>query len=401
MSKNIAIIGAGASGIVCAIELAKKNYQVTLFEKNNKIGKKLLATGNGKCNITNKNISKSNFHSTNSNFIDYILANFSYTTCKSFFSNIGIEFVDNTNNKIFPNTLSSSSVVELLYYEAIRCGVKIILNQEILSIEKKDNFILNDNLIFDKVILANGSSAMKKLGGTNSGYSLATQLGHTIIEPFSSLVQLICDEKQEYLDIASGLKIQAKINNTIGDLLFTKYGLSGSMILDISRDISYTLQYETSTKIILDTMPTFSKDKLKDILIKRLKIAYNKNIALWLDGFIPQKLTLFILKKSNIKKQFAKDLTKKDILQFVFLLKNLEFNIKSTRGFEFAECCGGGVDTFEINNKTFQSKIVKDLFIIGELLDIDGDCGGYNLHFAWGSGYLCAKNIDHKTLHNE
>ena len=394
MSKKIAIIGAGASGLLCAIQLAKKNYQVTLFEKNNKIGKKLLATGNGRCNITNTNITKSNFHSINTKFIDYTLSKFSYDDCKKLFSNMGIEFIkDKNSTKVFPTTLSSSSVVELLKYEATRYGVKIILNYDVQSIIKKEKFSIDDKYTFSKVILANGSNAMKKLGGSNSGYYLAESLGHTIVEPFSSLVQLVCNEKKEYLEAIAGLKIEAKCNNISGDLLFTKYGLSGSMILDLSREISYTLQYENSVKLSVDTMPSFSKDKLKDILIKRLNISYDKSIPLWLDGFIHPKLTIYIMKKSNIKKQYAKDLTKKDILQIVFLLKNLEFKIISTKGFEFAEVSAGGVDTFEINDKNFESKIIKNLFVIGELLDIDGDCGGYNLHFAWASAYLCAKQI--------
>jgi len=388
--QKVAIIGAGASGLVCAIELAKKNYSVTLFEKNNKLGKKLLATGNGRCNISNINISKQNYHSFNIDFIDYFLQNFSFKISQQFFQSIGIEFITLENGKTFPYTLSSHSVVELLEYELKRLNINIIYNCKVENIEYSQNKFIIQDTIFHKLILATGSYAMPKLGGSNSGYNLAKQLGHTIIEPFATLVQLVVDDND--LKIVSGLKIKAKANSIYGDLLFTNYGLSGNMILDISRDISYNLQFNNHLNITIDTMPNLSKQKLISILEKRLKFRYNKTTQIWLDGFIHKKLAKYIIKKGNLPIN-AHNITKKDILKIVFLLKNLSFKIIDTKGFEFCEVCGGGVDTTQINPKTFQSKLIKNLYILGELLDIDGDCGGYNLHFAFGSGFLCAKNL--------
>ena len=232
---------------------------------------------------------------------------------------------------------------------------------------------------------------MPKLGSTTIGYEIAKQFGHTIIEPFASLVQLVSSNKN--LDFMSGVKIEGMINNYKGDILFTKYGLSGSAILDISRDIAYDLQYQKNIKITIDTMPQFSKNKLVEILHQRHKNHNDKDIIQWFDGFINKKLAKYIISIANISKsiKYAKFLTKKDILALVYTIKNLDFNIIGTKGFETAEVSAGGIDTTEINPKTFESKLQPNLYFIGEVLDVDGDCGGYNLHWAWASGFACAK----------
>ena len=393
MKSKIAIIGAGASGILASILLASKKYDVTVYEQNNKIGKKLLATGNGRCNITNKKISINNFHSDNINFIKNTIDKFNYNQCKTFFNEIGIEFSDGQKNRVYPMSLQASSVVDLLEYEAKKHGVKLILNTSIKDIKyQKQNYIINENS-YSKVIIATGSQAMPKLGSNDSGYKFAKVFGHNIIEPFASLVQLVSSNKN--LEIISGVKIEGIVNNHFGDILFTKYGISGSAILDISREISYKLKYQKSIKISIDTMPEFSKNRLIDILNKRAIKHSDKEIFMWLDGFINKKLAKYILLNSNIAQniKYVKSLSKKDILKIVHTIKNLEFEIIDTKGFETCEVCAGGIDTMQINPKTMESKLQKDLYFIGEVLDVDGDCGGYNLHWAWTSGHIVATNI--------
>ena len=395
MGNKIAIVGAGASGLFTSIILASKNYDVTIYEKNSKVGKKLLITGNGRCNITNRNVSINHFHSNNIDFVKYPLGQFSFDLCKKIFIDLGIEFQEGAKTRQYPMSLTSSSVVDLLEYEALRKGVKILLNETVedISFENK-KYTINKNKKFDKVIISTGSMAMPKLGSSITGYEIAKKFGHTIIEPFASLVQLVSSNSN--LDMITGVKVEGVVNNKHGDILFTKYGLSGSAILDISRDIASQLQYDKSVKVSIDIMPQYSKNKLIEILQNRHKNHNEKDTVTWLDGFMNKKLAKYILKISNVPAttKYAKFLTKKEILNIVYNIKNLEFNIIDTKGFETCEVCAGGIDTTEVNPKTFESNIQNNLYFTGEVLDVDGDCGGYNLHWAWASGYLLATNMD-------
>jgi len=397
---DIAIIGAGASGLISSIFLLEQKFNITIFEKNNKVGKKLLATGNGRCNISNENIHLNNFHTSgDKTLLKQIFHNFDFHKCKNFFNSIGVELIVSENKRVYPMSQNSSSIVDSLEFKASNSGVKINLNSEITSIKyEKNKFILNDKFIFDKVIIATGSIAMPKLGSSDSGYKFAKDFGHNIIKPFASLVQLVSDTKD--LDIISGVKIDGIVNNIRGDILFTKYGISGSTILDISRDISKKLQYEKNIKLFIDVLPQFNKNKLTQMLTKRAETLGDKDIDIWLDGIINKKLSRYIIKKSTINNsiKYAKFLNKKDILKIVHTLKNLEFNIIGTKGFDYCEVCAGGVDISQINLNTMESKIKKDLYFTGEVLDVDGDCGGYNLHFAWASAYLASKAIKKDTI---
>jgi len=397
MSKQqtIAIIGAGAAGLFSSILLASKGFSVVVIEKNNKVGKKLLATGNGRCNVTNQNISLKNFYSNaNISLIKNTLENFNYNDCKELFSKMGIEFKISPSGRVYPLSLSSSSIVDILEYEAIKSGVKIELNTEITNVRYQKNvFVLNQKLYFDKLIIATGSIAMPKLGSSDSGYLFAKQFKHNIINPVASLVQLVSSNKN--LDIVSGVKIEAQIENKKGDFLFTKYGVSGSLVLDISRQIAKQLQTQKSVKIYVDTMPDFSFEELTELLTKRLKNLQDKELFLWLDGIMNKKLAKYIILNANIAKhiQYAKFLTKEDIVKIVKTIKNLEFIITDTKGFETCEVCAGGVSLDEINLETMESKFQKGLYFIGEVVDVDGDCGGYNLHWAWSSSYALATSM--------
>lgn len=391
---KIAIIGAGASALFSAYFLAIKKYDVTIFEKNSKVGRKLLTTGNGRCNITNENIQLQNFHSQNINFLKPILEQFTYKKCKELFNKLGIEFTKGQKTRVYPMSLTASSVVDILYDEIKFLGVKIKLDSFIENIEYKNHkYILNEKDTFDKVIIATGSLAMPKLGSNSSGYEIAKKFSHTVIEPFASLVQLVSDAKN--LDIITGVKIEGIANGIKGDILFTKYGLSGTAILDLSREISYNLQYEPKQKVTIDILPNMARNTIVDLLLKRIKQSPNREPILWLDGLINKKLAKYIIIKSNIQKHIKTcgELNRKDIQRVVHNIKNLEFNIIDTKGFDTCEVCGGGVDLKDINNNTFESKLQKNLYFIGEVLDVDGDCGGYNLHFAWASGYIMAKNM--------
>ncbi|MBD3840830.1 MAG: aminoacetone oxidase family FAD-binding enzyme [Campylobacterales bacterium] len=394
--KKIAIIGAGASGLLLANLLDTNRFAITLFEKNNKLGKKLQATGNGKCNITNANLNSNNFHSHTSKFVNYALGQFDYHKCKKIFSSLGIEFITLPNGKAYPMSQTASSVVDQLKFPIENSKIDLQLNCTIKKISKYgDQFILDNQHIFDIVVLACGSIAMEKLGGTDLGYTLSQQLGHTITPLYPSLVQLICDDSN--ISLANGIKIVATYGHYEGDLLFTKYGVSGNLILDISSKIAKQLQCELQVAIDIDLMPDFTKDQLLALFSNRLKNLPPRPTQLWFDGIINQKLALYILKKTNLDyKSNSNQLNKKDLLNIVHTLKKLQLNIIGTKGFENSEVCSGGVSLEQIDNTSMQSKIHNNLYIIGELMDVDGDCGGFNLHWAWASAYVCAQSIQKK-----
>ncbi len=397
MKKQIAIIGAGASGLIAAINATKKGLIVHLYEKNHKVGRKILATGNGKCNISNINISQINYHGNNLSFIKTALKLFDNNQEKKFFSNLGIEFIQGKSTKLYPMSKQASSVVDFLLFEAQRVGVKIILNHEVKNIEKKNSRFIINNESYQSILIATGSYAMPNLGSSESGYYLAKLFQHTIIKPFASLTQLVSNERIFYE--ASGVKVESnlellingKIKQSIhGDLLFTNYGLSGSAILDLSRNASFALQQNQKVIIKIDLLPHLELKELTELLQKRLYLLKDQSPNLWLNGIINKKLTNIILKKAKI---IRNSINQKNIKDIAFIIKNLEVAISDTKGAKGAEVMAGGINTNEINPQTMESKLVKGLFFSGEVVDIDGDCGGYNLHWAWASGFLAAQNM--------
>lgn len=397
----IAIIGAGASGLIAAIECAKKGAKVCVYEKNNKIGKKILATGNGRCNITNENIELKKFHSNSLEFAKPVLNQFSTSTCKKYFASLGLEMVVGNKGRLYPASLQASSVVALLEYEARRLGVEFFCESEVSKVTKnKEGFFLhvNDKKIeAKKVLVATGSFAMPTLGSSESGYEIAQSFGHTLISAFASLTQLIT---QENLKALSGVKIEAGVSvysgknllqQEFGDVLFTDYGLSGSCILDVSRMVAKNLLEKNEVNLKLDLLPDMSKEKLKTFLLQRQKNAYDKSIALWLDGFINSKIARFFAREFVSK--LARELSPKEIMKLCFSLKEFCLHVKDTKGFKNAEVSAGGVNVDEINPQSLESKLQKGLFFSGEVLDVDGDCGGYNLHWAWASGFCVGKSM--------
>lgn len=402
---RVAIIGAGASGLVCAIEAARKAHQVTVFEKNSKVGRKILATGNGRCNISNENITLSRYHGEAPHAAKEALRRFDTSAGKAYFRALGLEMREGEEGRLYPMSHQASSVVDMLLHEARSLGVHFVLECEVLQIEKKGTeFVVHtkeQKHSFDACVIATGSVAMPTLGSSGSGYGFAKALGHNVIEPYPSLVQFISNEP--HLKEASGVKMDAGVELYIdnqkrqsvqGDLLFTAYGLSGSAILDVSRAASKAFVEGERVHVVLDLLPTLSREALTSLLQKRMSIAKEKSLSLWLEGIIPKKLAHFIIqntKLGHIKE--ASMLGAKEIKKIVFALKALRVDICATKGFESAEVCAGGVDVRELDAKNLMSQKMKNLYFCGEVLDIDGDCGGFNLHFAWASGYLVGQSL--------
>jgi len=399
---DYAIIGAGASGLVSAITLARKAQKVIILEKNAKIGKKLLATGNGKCNISNKNISPTRYHSSNNPFVKEILNGYDFEMIKNFFSSIGLELTEGKEGKIFPMSLQASSVVEILEYECYRLGVKILCNTPINLIQKdKNEFILKsneENFKSKNLIIATGHLSAPMLGGVDDGLCFAKFFNHSIIPSFPALVQLTSSEP--YLKKLSGVKIESIVTlNTkngqkikkSGDILFTHYGISGLAILDISREVMVELKHQKSLTLLLDFMPKFSHEQLTEIIKKNLNQKSSKPIEIWFLGFLHKKLIPLILEKTNLQNKKLSQISLKEVEKIVFILKNFSFSINGSNGYKGAEVATGGVSTKEINPQNLESKKSKGVYFVGEVLDVDGDRGGFNLHFAW----VCGLKVGH------
>jgi predicted Rossmann fold flavoprotein len=397
----IAIVGAGASGLVAAIVAARAGSKVVILEKNAKAGRKILATGNGRCNITNQEIKTSNFHGTNPSFVNHAINTFNTLTCKKFFEELGIVMMEGQKGRLYPKSAQSSSVVDVLVYECERLGVEILLQSEVQSIEKSESgFSLHVNekiLHVSKVLLATGGLAMPTLGSSDSGYLFAKNLGHSLIPTHPSLVQLVCYED---LKSISGVKLEGDVEviidsqvvaNAYGDILFTNYGVSGSAILDISRAVTTVVGSKREITLKIDLLSEYTKEQLKALLEKRKKYANGKSVEFWLQGFLHSKLASFITKSLHVKT--AEELNHKYLTKLVYELKNFVLHVEDTKGFISAEVTTGGVDVREINPSTMESKLYEGLFFSGEVVDIDGDCGGYNLHWAWASGYVAGKNL--------
>ncbi len=401
MKKKVAIIGGGASGLVCAIVAAREGCDVTIIEKNKKIGRKILATGNGRCNISNTSITADNFHSTNPSFVLYALKNFTFLDLERFFSDIGLDFIKLEDKRVFPMSLQAASVVEFLFEECTREGVRIYCNLDVKEVRKSDKFIVSceeKTFRFDKVVVATGSIAMPKLGGSGIGYEIARSFGHVITPLFASLVQLKSDDP--FCKSSSGVKIEAAlrifVNNELkkeisGDLLFTDYGVSGLAVLDISRAVSYALQKDEIPVLKIDLMPFVSLSSLKNVLKKKSQKFHDKPISLWLNGILHKKLVLSIIKRLGFDEKKA--LGMKDIQKLSYEIKNLSIKITDTNGAKSAEVIAGGVKCSQIDSKTMESKLQKGLYFIGEVVDVDGDRGGYNLHWAFASGFLAGRML--------
>ncbi len=402
MKKKVAIVGGGACGLISCICAARKGFEVVLYEKNSKVGRKILATGNGCCNISNENISLENYHGSEPSFVKYALKVFNTDEVKNFFSNIGLQMRKRADGRLYPMSLQASCVVEFLLFEAKKLGVNVVVNCEVKDIEKiEDKFKIyfdDKSREFDKVIISTGSLAMPTLGSSDSGYKFAKKLGHNSKIAFASLVQLICNDN--IITDAFGVKIVANLdlfvdkelkNSTKGDLLFTNYGLSGSGILDISRSASFGILNKKEVEIKIDLLPEISLETLKSLLLKRVKLSQTMPLILWLNGIIHKKLINLVLTYAKI--DLNTKINTKTVHKLAFAIKNLNLKIDDTKGVKSCEVMAGGVLTKDINPKTFESKIVSGLYFCGEVLDIDGDCGGYNLHFAWASGYLAGKNL--------
>ncbi len=399
------VVGGGAAGLCAAILIARTGLKITLLEQNDRIGKKILVSGNGKCNITNRHITPERFHSTNPEFVRNALEGYDLESVVSFFDGIGLVLQEGKEGKMFPMSMQAAGVVEILEYEAKRAGVNILCGCRVERIGKtEEGFVLETSLGVKQcqtLLITAGSVAAEKLGGNNSGYMFASSLGHALIPRHPALVQLCSEEA--WVQACAGVKIPGvatlyangeEIMQKEGDLLFTNYGISGLAILDLSREVSLRLAAFEYCELSLDLLPSYSKERLTNLLTAHITKGSDKPLLLWLQGFMHKKLAKVVLEHAKCQSAQEGALNRKEINRIVHTIKHLKLGISDTRGFAYAEVATGGVDTAQIDPETMASKLVPNLYFAGEVLDVDGDRGGYNFHFAWVSAMRAAEAIN-------
>lgn len=398
MSNKVCVIGAGASGIFAAISARQQGADVFILERNQKIGKKILATGNGRCNFTNVDASENDYN--HPNFVKPIFEQFGPDHTLKYFESLGILPKIEDEGKAYPYSEQAASIVEVLLYELNRLKIPIKFDSYVqdLKIQNKKYIVYTktSQYIADKVILTTGGKALPKSGSDGNGYHIAKNLGHEITTVFPSLVKLNLD--YPYLKQMDGVKVKAKaqlihnevvIHEEFGDVLFTKYGISGPTILQISRRANQLLleDQEIYIRVILiNDLEMFE-------LVNRFKKLGDKSIEMALVGLIPRKLIHPILKEAGIDNynQKTSNLKGKALKRVLDVLYNWQFLIVNSKGYDEAQVTAGGIDLNLIDQMTLESKVHKGLYFAGEILDIDALCGGYNLQWAWSSGYIAGK----------
>lgn len=405
--EEIIVIGGGASGLVAAIIAARDGFKVTIIEHKDKLGKKILATGNGKCNYTNMVQRQEDYRSDNSEFPFSIIKRFTEEDTLEFFQELGI-YPKVRNGYVYPYSEQATSVVNVLSMELERLKVRIQLSTKVSRIhKKKDKFVIetnNGSYSSDKVILAAGGCASSSLGSDGSGFALAKELGHSIIKPLPALVQLVSKEK--YFKTLAGVRCNAKVelysngkllSHEYGEILMANYGLSGIPILQISRYAARALDKKEKVEVRLDFLPELSYNDAKNMMMDRINGSKHKNVEEMLIGLFNHKLAYVILMQSKIQvDKLVTQLSEKERKLLLDNMKSFSVMIHDTQPFEQAQVSSGGVNTKEINPKTMESQCIKGLYLAGEVLDVDGTCGGYNLQWAFASGYLAAKGLKDK-----
>ncbi len=393
---RICIIGGGASGIMAALIARQNDAQVTILERNPRIGKKLLLTGNGRCNYTNIFAQKDDYY--HPDFVSPALDAFSPKQTIKFFEKLGIYPKIETEGKTFPLSEQASSFLDVALYELDRLGVEVITDSYVQSVvSTKPGFMiyLKDGSKYeaDKIIITTGGKAMPRSGSEGSGYALAETLGHSVTSVFPALTKLKLESP--FLKQLDGVKFFGTVellldNETIqkesGDVLFTKYGISGPAILQLSRKANELCLNGKQPLIKVIIINGLDIQAIKS----RMEASLEKPIDFSLVGLINKRLIPAILKEAGVIKQNAKldTLTKAEIEKIIQLLFDWRFEIKGSMGFDDAQVTAGGVNVEEIDSHTMESKIISGLYFAGEVMDIDAKCGGYNLQWAWSSGYL-------------
>ncbi len=402
MVYDIAVIGGGAAGLVSAIYAAQKNRKlnIVVLESLSRVGKKLITTGNGRCNITNKNASKNDYHSEDVDALDTVFGKYFLNETMDFFSNIGIEITFENDGRAYPYSYQASSVVDALRFACEENKVEIKTDTKVSDFSLYNSVYSlsteNEKIMAKSIIIATGLfSGGNSVGSDGSFYNLLKKKGFKTVKTTPSIVQIKADTavtKQ-----LKGIKTEAlatllnggeTVRTEKGEVLFTDYGLSGPPILQISREVS---RKKGEFTVLLDLMYDFTEKQLTDLLYKRRENLKNRNAENFLTGLLNKRVGQTVVKLCGINlNSEISSITDNEIIKIAKKVKNFDFSVVGTTGFNNSQVTAGGIALCEFDKNTLQSKRYKGMFAAGEILDVDGDCGGYNLQWAWSSAMLAA-----------
>ena len=408
MKKKGIIIGGGAAGLMAAITAAEMGADVTILEHMPRMGKKILSTGNGKCNMTNLHMTADCYRSGVPGVPMEVIGTFPVKDTLHFFRRLGVLTTDR-NGYVYPMSGQAQTVLDALVKKVETLGVRTVYEANAEKIEKKSNgsFLVTSSVgkhQADFVILSAGSMAAKTTGSDGSGYELAKSLGHKVKKPLPALVQLKCEG--DFFKSIAGVRTDAKVSiytagkhgdravllaEDTGELQLTDYGISGIPVFQVSRYAAEALDHRKRVLAVLDFMPSYSDEELLHILKEQRTYLGDQTASDFLNGLFNKKLAVLFLKSAWLKADAkSSSITDQKLAELVQIIKDFSIEVTGTNSYDKAQICMGGVALHEIEINTMESKLVPGLYFAGEILDVDGICGGYNLQWAWSSGHLAA-----------
>lgn len=397
---KVLVIGGGASGMMAALTAAEDpRNQVTLLERQSRVGRKLLATGNGRCNLTNLHASADHYHGQNPEFVRTALEHFPVEATLDFFRSLGLLTVAEDSGKVYPFSDQANSVVDVLRFALDARGIDLRLGCEVQSIGKKArgyNVKTAEEAFYcDKLIISCGGAAGGKLGGTDLGYKLLRSMGHTVTPLHPALVQLKTDTSatRSLKGVRADAGLTLKRNGTTvltnsGEVQFTDFGISGPAIFEMSREAGFG----GDLILLLDLLRPMTEAALAAFLAAKQAQMPRLLLEDFLTGILHNRLGRVVLKQAGLDlTRQAESLTENDLTKIAHLIKFFPLTVTGVMGLELAQVTAGGILTSEFRPDTLESRLCPGIFAAGEVLDIDGDCGGYNLQWAWSSGRLAGQ----------
>lgn len=399
----LAVIGGGASGVTAAIFAAResaaigKEVRIRIYESSDRILKKILVTGNGRCNLSNTDVSSARYFGAVELF-NCVYRQFDRAAVISFFESIGLHTVSDSAGRIYPRSMKAASVADMLLYAAEKENIEIILNTKITSLQRcRNGYLLNGAIPADAVIVSTGGMIDASGKRSDSFYGTLREDGINITPLYPALTAFTV---RDFTKSLKGIRAQGtltlfadekKIANTTGEIQYTEYGISGIPALQLS---SYAARVKPDSKmyISVDSLPEINDENFSACFMNMQQTSSELPVLLFLTGFLPKALSIYLMKEAGVKQDLRMyEAGKQDIRRLLDCCKRMRYPVKGLRGFENAQVTSGGIAQHEINSNLMLKKM-PGVYVCGEIVDINGDCGGYNLQWAWSSGALAGKN---------
>ena len=415
MRRTVGIVGGGAAGLMAAVTAARQGAEVTILEGNDRVGKKILSTGNGKCNLGNRRLDPGEYYTEQPECLAHCLERFGTEDTIAFFQGIGL-MLKEKNGSLYPACEQASAVLDVLRYELAALGVEVIAGCKVRQIlpgqkggqtlKKKEPFPPGQimvkeegrNFCFDRVVIACGGKAAPKTGSDGSGFRLAEQLGHSLFPTVPALTALRCAEP--YFKAVSGVRADALVRvwnggkciaGERGELQLTDYGISGIPVFQLSRQVNYILREQKEVEVTVDFLPDYGQEEYERLQAGRKLLLNDRTVEEFFTGMLHKKLMLQFVKMAGLKPGEPAEEADRDSMERVYgLCREWRLHVNGHNSYDNAQVCAGGVPLDQVT-QDLESRRAPGVFFAGEILDVDGKCGGYNLQWAWCSGYLAGK----------